>query len=85
MNDVVVERVRVKKPAKKLAAVKVFRSVQVARYDTTPSYSLASKAGREAVARLMAEFDADPAKEAAFWHSAGILTRNGRLTKRYGG
>ncbi|GAA4424644.1 hypothetical protein [Acidovorax lacteus] len=84
MNDVV-ERGRAVKPAKKPAVAKKPRAVQVLQYDTTPSYSLASKAGRAAVAKMVAEFDANPAKEAAFWRSAGILTRTGRLTKRYGG
>ena len=53
--------------------------------ENTPPFSLATPAGRAAVAQLQEQLSADPDKARAFFQSAGILTKSGRLAKRYGG
>lgn len=54
-------------------------------YENTPIFSLATPAGRAAVAELQEQLLADPDKAEEFFQSAGILTKTGRLAKRYGG
>lgn len=54
-------------------------------YENTPPFSLATPAGRVAVAQLQEQLLADPEQARAFFQSAGILTKSGRLAKRYGG
>lgn len=54
-------------------------------YENTPAFSLATPAGRAAVAELQKQLLADPDKAREFFQSAGILTKTGRLAKRYGG
>lgn len=54
-------------------------------HENTRLYSLATPAGRAAVAQLQKQLLDNPEKATAFFQSAGILTKSGRLAKRYGG
>jgi hypothetical protein len=66
------------------ATVKRQRQPVAARY-VAASHSLCSPAAQAAIEKMQQEFIADPKKADDFLFSAGIITRTGRLSKRFGG
>ena len=71
--------------ARKPVAKKSVRSQQSQICDPDTHYSLVTPAGRAAVKALQEQLLSDPTAARNFYISAGIITRTGRLTKRFGG
>lgn len=67
------------------ASKKRSTSIDSIAYQACPEFSLATEAGRAAVARFRQQLLDDPEKARQFFRAAGILTSKNQLAKRYGG